>query len=267
MLSLFAKFKFFNRILPIISALLIFGFFEMIVFYREHFWWWVIGCGAVVLLSAILYARINKRKIHRMKYAILPMLLLIGGLLFFVLLQTEIFYHLFSAILALAYIVQFYNMLELHKDPLPERRKSILQFFDAITFFTAFLLYVGVWQLSMFFGLTSWATLLIIAILTGLLLYQLFWYHRHFKAKAWLYVIVGSLIISEITWGLLYWPTGFFVNGLLLLVFFYLFGALSLARFRDNLNKRYVMQYISVAIIALVLILASSQWAPPHYGF
>lgn len=89
---------------------------------------------------------------------------------------------------------------------------------------------------------------------------QLFWsYDIDTAHRGFITILIGALL-AEVVWIVHYWPTAFFVNGLLIAIMVYAIPTLIQLRLRDALTKRLLKQYVLIALFAVLAVLASAQW-------
>jgi hypothetical protein len=70
-----------------------------------------------------------------------------------------------------------------------------------------------------------------------------------------LYALIAGLAVGEVTWALNYWPVGRLTGGLILLLIFYLVTGLSREGLLRRLNRRALIEFALVALVALGLII------------
>lgn len=99
-------------------------------------------------------------------------------------------------------------------------------------------------------SLLSGSAILLIAFLLST---RLFWIHTGLS-RAITYGAVAGLILGQMTWVLNYWRLSSLQGGLLLLLLFYVVVSLIQQFLQGQFGQRIVLEYGSVALIALFLI-------------
>ncbi len=106
-----------------------------------------------------------------------------------------------------------------------------------------------VWMITVLAFLYTAAVML--HILRG---YQL-WEDQHLSL-----VILVSLLVAETVWVLQFWPTAFYINGLMTALVIYFVPSMAMMYLRDTLTKQVLFRYTVVSILVIVAVLATSQW-------
>ena len=221
-----------------------------------------IGLTILVTVSALWTSRFNFTKVYRLNYLPLPLVLYAGALFFFLLLKNPTYQLIFVVVIGLMFWYLFRSFAELREHPTPERKKSFTQALDVISSAAAFLAFASLGQMYAFFSLPVGLLVAGSALLTVLLLYEAYWYHRVTTLRAWTYVAVGALIVGEIAWATSLLPVGYLTGAVLAVAAFYVFQALSTASLRGLLHRRVVREQLAIAGIICVIALASSRWLP-----
>lgn len=99
-------------------------------------------------------------------------------------------------------------------------------------------------------SLLSGSAVLLVAVLLSA---RLFWIHTSLS-RAVTYGAVAGLILGQMTWVLNYWRLSGLQGGLLLLLLFYVVVGLIQQFLQGQFGQRIVLEYGSVALIALFLI-------------
>ena len=99
-------------------------------------------------------------------------------------------------------------------------------------------------------SLLSGSAVLLVAVLLST---RLFWIHTNLS-RAVTYGAVAGLILGQMTWVLNYWRLSGLQGGLLLLLLFYVVVGLIQQFLQGQFGQRIVLEYGSVALIALFLI-------------
>lgn len=98
-------------------------------------------------------------------------------------------------------------------------------------------------------------------ILSALMIWQTFWIQKIAWEKARWFVLVLSLVLTEVVVALYYWPVSFFVSGITATLLMYVLLHLSRHHLTNTLTRQLVLRYCVTATIALVLLLLSADWS------
>lgn len=216
----------------------------------------------IVIFGTIWTSHITFQKIYRANYLILPSILLVSSLFFFLLLKNPSYQFLFIIIVGGIYAYYFRSLAELRERPSPERKKSFTQSLDIVSILVAFFSFATLQELLFFF---SWHATWIILLGTAVsmtLLYQNYWYHRVITLRAHFYVLLGGLIMVETLWAISFLPTGYLANAVLSVAALYAYQSLTVTALRGLLKKRTVIESIAMAGVISVIVLVSSRWTP-----
>lgn len=140
----------------------------------------------------------------------------------------------------------------------PRPRPRALE--DVFTLSSAFLLLTAVWAADFFFTPPWWAVLLLLSLLMFLLFSQAF-YKMGVRARLLLIMsLVATLLMVEVSWATLFWPTHFLTvaaTGFAGFYLVYIIGQLGLTR---RLNRKKIYFQLGLAAVFLLTILLSSPW-------
>ena len=130
-------------------------------------------------------------------------------------------------------------------------------FLQNIYLLSVFAIYLGVFALQFYFNLKVWWVLPLVFGVTYLLSVQGF-AGFSLPAKRYFYLLV-AMVVSEAAWGLLFWPTHFFVNSVVLFCVFYLLWLFSFSAFFGKLSRAKI--YWQLTLIGLILLVTLSSAA------
>lgn len=248
--------KILGLILSILFASVISGGVFAFSYYPEDLLWILAGIlAATLMFSFILIWPEFKAKIFNI---IIPFFLELSflGLVFFIQggKNGEVRYALIAINFALLF---YYFYFVLCREVL--HFKQMIGFLYAVVI-SFFFLYSYL-SLSEFFKFSMWISLPVIFAMFMLLSLSFMFFKKSF-AKRFLYAIILGLIMVEAFWVLAFWPHGTLINSFVLTVLFYFFGGLSFEWLRDNLTQPRLIQFGSVAAIALLGVLLTAKWFP-----
>ena len=101
---------------------------------------------------------------------------------------------------------------------------------------------------------------IIALVLTALMVWQTFWIQKIAWAKAKWFVLVLSIVLTEVVVALYFWPVSFFVTGVTLTLLLYVALHLSRHHLTNTLTKQLVWRYLLTGSATLSVLLATAQW-------
>lgn len=125
---------------------------------------------------------------------------------------------------------------------------------------SAFGLYLGLFAAQFYFNLKAWWFVPLVFLATYLLSVQGF-AGFSLPAKRYFY-LMHALVISEAAWGLIFWPTYFFVDSVVLFCIFYLLWLFSFSAFFGRLTRQKIYWQLTLVAIVLLLTLSTAAWRP-----
>jgi hypothetical protein len=223
----------------------------------------VVAILATLIVVATLWtSHASAEKVYRLNYLILPSVLFVSALFFFLLLKNPTYQLFFVVAIGAMYFYFFRAFAELREHPTPEKKKSVTQALDVVASITVFLSFASLQELYFFFNWKVFALILTAGLATAVLLYQIYWYHRVMTLRSWHFLVLGVLLMAQLIGVLTFLPTGYLTNALISVAGFYVYQALTVAALRGILKKRSVWEHIIVACVISAIALLSSRWTP-----
>jgi len=252
--------KVINRIIPVLIVLAIFFLFEQLLVMPKQIYWLMPLALVLIILSVW---QLTGRKLFSPNFwQILstPLLLFIGALLFFIFLEGQFFKQVFIICL----IILFWAFFEVVFLKFHLRTKyqaySLENIIIHLNLVAIFLIASGFYSLAVFLGF-SWLILLIIFIAINVLLnYQLVWTSGKSLIAGLPYIVVITVLISEIFWATIFLPTSIYVSGLIVAVSYYLLSGLVRNWLLEIKEGKVIRRYLLISILALIIILATAKW-------
>lgn len=251
-----------NKLKVISVSLLVFVGLEIITRKQESFWWIVSFLMIVVFLVSLNITGSRFRQRKNLSLLVLPLLYLTGLFSFFIFLQEGFLRHLYILITCLFLGILLLNNSEAAQKTLvfEEEKKKRNLINNLITLFCSFLIYSGVWGISILLNWPTWTAILISVIITFALAYQSFWFAKILKRKAWLYILALSLIVGEVSWSLTFWPAGFLAFGSVLFSLYFVFQGVIQAYLKEELTERILWQHLILTGLFLLASLGTAKW-------
>lgn len=249
----------FKQILPYLATVALIMFFESAIYYYLSWRWWMLGINISIILTVLIINNFHLNK-ETLGFILTPLVLcnaVFGFLLFqenIIIKQTIIFVACFLSWIFLHNLsIFFYNA----KAYFVYSLENISGFINLLALF---FLYVSVFAFYILSVSRLRWLIALIAVVTLALTWQTL---RMNKVSGWrtrFLPWMNALMITEMFWVCHYWPTSFYVNGLLLIVVYYVIMNLGRLYFLDNLTKKHVIRYLAGSSIIIILILLTAQW-------
>ncbi len=204
--------------------------------------------GSVVVLILAALAVNYKRLNFTWPHLILPVIYIVGVASVYAVISSFTFRLFF--LLAAALVFYFLEMKLGHES----------HFLQNIFLLSVFAWYIGLFAIQFYFKLPYIFFVVVIFFVTYLFGLQGF-AGFSLPSKKYFYILL-SLICAESALGLLFWPTHFFVNGVVLFCVFYLLWLFSFSAFFGKLTRAKIYWQIILIIIVLSVVLSTTAWKP-----
>jgi len=252
--------KFINRIIPWIAALILFLILEKLLQAPKQVYWLTLVSFLVIILG--VWQLINRRiKDEKFWYLIItPLFLFAGGLFFLSFLEGRFFKQFFVVVLSvLIWVFLKVVFLKFHFRARYQAYslENISTHFNLIA---VFLIASSFFNLTIFLGVPAWLLVIIFATINVLLIYQLVRLSDVTLSIGWPYVVVITLIATEIFWAVSFLPTSVYINGLIVTIVYYLVTGLARNRLLGVWQKQVIKRYLLISLISLAAILLSAKW-------
>ncbi len=249
-----------NRAIPILSSLAILVLVEYLFREPKQIYWLVPASFLVVSLS--IWRLVGRKFLNRKnwQFIITPALFLISGLIFLSFLGGQTLKHFFLAgLVILVWIFLQVIFLRFHFRP-KYQAHSLENISAYLNLITIFLAASSFFSLIIFLGTSWWILIIIFAIINFLLIYQLTWSNGILFNDSWPYILVITIVLTEIFWAVSFLPTSVYVSGLLVAIGYYLTAGLARNWLLGIKEKKVVLRYLFISSISLVIVLITAKW-------
>ena len=151
-------------------------------------------------------------------------------------------------------------MFLLYEFYFPKRVRVALEELFSVT--TGFAILVFLWGINFFFTPTWWIFMLILGLAFFLLYFQAFYKFGFATGEAFTNSLLGTLVMLETAWAVLYWSVHFLTSAMVTFVVFYVVYMLSAEFFKGTLTRRKIYFQLWVVSFILFFSVASSLWRP-----
>lgn len=128
---------------------------------------------------------------------------------------------------------------------------------NLVTYLVAFGLYDAEGKI----GLEGLGALAMVGLVTLLLSVELLRDSAGSSGRAWLYAAVSGVVLTEIRWGLAFWPLTGTLGAIFLVLVFYLVTGVVHSHFSKQLNRGTMAEFAAVALIGLAILFGVRMWA------
>ena len=78
--------------------------------------------------------------------------------------------------------------------------------------------------------------------------------------NGWAYVIIITLATVEIFWAVSFLPTSIYVNGMVVVISYYLLAGLARNWLLGIRGRKVVKRYLLISFVALAIVLLTAKW-------
>lgn len=225
---------------------------------------WALSVSGMVLLVLFCVSFMNEWKVNKAEFwgLLFPIVVFTAGALgFLFFLEQSFLRYLTMAAMVLLFALYLENLFIYRF-----QKHKYTQF--SLPNLSIFLLTVaGFFLFSTGFGFAltnvlppadlTWFAL----IYSFLVMWHLVWSYQIPKGKRLAAIFLVTLLSTELVWVLHFWPTTFFVGGLIVAVFLYAVPSLVQLALREVLTKKLWMQYAVISLLAVLFVTLTASWS------
>lgn len=190
-------------------------------------------------------------------FFISPVFLFFGSLIFIVFLKNKLLVHfsiLFFTFLYFLFLESIYSYFYKKEEYFLEN------IFTVINFFSLFLVYSGLFSFLVIFGFSLWKIISIFILFTFLSNHQLMHIYGVADKFNYFYNIAITIAMVEMFWVLMFLPTNFNVNGIVLISLYYSIMGISYFYLKKDLSAVKIARHLVISIIIIAISLATARW-------
>ncbi|MFH2136598.1 MAG: hypothetical protein ABII19_03150 [Patescibacteria group bacterium] len=250
-----------NRLLPIITPILI--FFSLELFFFKPTFIYFIFILLILAIGGATWKIIGKGLIDvaaRWLYLLTPLAFLTSGVMFLTLLERAWAFHLLAFALATFCGVFLENIFVYIYQHAKYQANSLENISNYLNLAAMFLFNASLFGFSVFLNVALWKLSLISFVFTFILTFQTIWINKINLRAAPLQISTLCLVLFELFWAVSFLPTAFYVNGLIIAISFYLMNNLMRLHLLGSLNKKIVRRYFVICGAIIFLVLITAQW-------
>ena len=127
-------------------------------------------------------------------------------------------------------------------------------------FITFYFVSTVVYGLQSFLNIPIWPLMVIVAIVSILIVYQVLWINKISIGLAFIYIVVASMVLVELAWSISFLPLNFNISGLVLAICYYMLIGTIRHRLLETLDKRTVELYLFFGFGSIIMLLITARW-------
>jgi hypothetical protein len=250
-----------NRLIPLITPLLIFSGLELF-FFKPHFIYFIF-IFLVLVIGGATWKIIGKGLMDvavRWLYLLTPLLFLTSGIMFLMFLERPWARHLLALSLSFFCGVFLENIFIYIYQHEKYQANSLENISNYLNLAAMFLFSSSLFGFSVFLNTPLWQLSLISFVFTFALTFQTIWINKINIHVAPLQIFIICLILFELFWAVSFLPTAFYVNGLIIAISFYLMNNLMRLHLLNSLNKKVIRRYFILCGLTIFFVLLTAQW-------
>ncbi|XOU94752.1 MAG: hypothetical protein ACNFW9_01665 [Candidatus Kerfeldbacteria bacterium] len=211
-------------------------------------------------LTIWLLAKFGQERKTFFTFYFTPFFLLAGAFTFFLIIDHVVVQHLFALVIGIIYMLitrNIFSFVYKTKDYQPLALENIFSYINLISLF---LFYSSFYGFLLLLGWPVWLFVIICFVITAFLFTRTLLTYKIQWTEGKLFVLIMSIIITECFYVINLLPSSYIINGLVLVVVYYLFMNLIKDYLKERLNMKDIRLYLSVVGIILVISLLTTRW-------
>lgn len=250
----------YNRALPLVVPIIIWLLLEFYLFNTKLIYWLGALSILIIFFTARRFCRESLIDKNWWNFSILPIIFLIAVIFYSTMLQNALTIQvIFALVLIFLYFYLRFSYYYLIR-PVSYKVASIENISSYVNLISVFLFSASIYGLEAFLNFPVWPLMLVLAIFSGLAIYQIFWTSKIELKASLIYVIICPLVIIELAWALSFLPLNYNVSGLILAICYYVLIGLTKLKLLDMLDMPKVKLYLYFGLISILVVLLTSRW-------
>lgn len=251
---------FLRRFIPILAIGLIFPFSLVFLFIDRPFIFFLSAVITIFLSVFFTWFLIKQNFKKFWPLIFIPLLLCLSAFLFFFFIQNQFFEYFFIPF----FIFLIWFFLETIYRFFYQPRKYLAHSLENISFslnlVSFFWLHSGLFALNIFLNFPFYYFLPLIFFFSFCFMALNFWLAKISLKENFLFIIIPTIFLLEISTALLFLPTNFYFNSFVLTVLFFFLNVLIKDQLFNVLDSRKIKKYLFGAGSLLILIFILTKW-------
>jgi len=218
----------------------------------------ILGLGLFFVLKFVTQKKMTRNEF--INFFVFIFLFVLSGIMFLLLVEyayLEYIIIIFVPIITVYYLLLIFNFLYAHHKYQPF---SLMSAFEYLSILDIYFFSVGLAALHVFLNLPFWVASLLISGVGSILLSLNFWASKFNLKNNFKYIIAFFLILLEVSSLLLWLPISYFVKGLFITIFSFLFIKFIDKKISQKWDFRNVLIYIIICLAIVLVILLTTRW-------
>jgi hypothetical protein len=247
-----------GHLIPLLEGGLIFAALEVFL-WKPVFLVYVAAAITVLIILGMLAPKQRFLDIVEFwHYIFNPLIFAWSAILLLLFFENIYFKHLFVLGIAVYIIFYFENLFYYLSSGKEKNEDNFSRAANIMNVVSIFFLAAGLYGVKTFIQLPVWMLGIIFFIFSGALVYGALWIVKPVFRDIFWEILVVSLIITELFVALNFWPIGFYADGAVLGILYYIIAGILV-----NFLKKGVApykRYLIIGSILLLAVLATAKW-------
>jgi len=250
----------YNRYLPIILPLLILVLLETLnIWPKQIYVVFILSILLIFFASRQMLVASDKNE-KWWNIAILPVCLTAGILAFSSITVSDwvvqVLFVLNTVVLYSYFITIYHYLLK----PRAFNRMSLENLSSYGNFLAVYFIASAVYGLASFLNISIWLLMIFFLVFLILIVYQVLWANSIVSGTGAFYVLLLSLVLTELAWAASFLPLSFYVLGLVIAVFYYILIGLAKFHLLAKLNQNIVKSYLVFGFLSILIVMLTARW-------
>ncbi len=245
----------YKRFLPLLTPFLIYLFSNLLYFKSNYIYFVFIVSFFLIVFTSFSLASFRGVFI----ISILPVFFTFSSLAF-ILLLPRFFIQLFLLTILFVLYVYFKTVYYYLFDKTYYKKGYLQNLSSYANFLTVYFLSSFMYGIQILVSVPIYDLILFFILAVFLLVYQVFWANEiSFRSSAH-FILLITLLLSELAWAVSFLTLNYFVLGLILAISYYVIIGLSRFYLLDILNKKLVKMYLSFGLVSVLAVILTARW-------
>lgn len=250
-----------RRILPFLSPVLLGGCSIGMMLYPELWQVWVIVVVLLVLFTVGYMVQWKFRTSQLWISLFTTMTLALGGIGFLIFVERQFYQWLTIISVVVLYGLYIENLFIFYYLPRKATHFSLPNMSFFIMIIGGFLLFSFAFAMQLIRLIPFWCIVLLGMIYSMSMMYVLLQSYTVWKKEQFPILLAVGFLLGELVVVLQFWPTSYFVNGMIVAILLYCVPSLIQLDIRHLLTRKTLFRYLAVSAAAFIVILSTSQWS------
>lgn len=249
-----------NRFLPLLIPLLSFGFLQFFFFWPRMIYVILVLALILFLFTTRQFIKASLVKDKWWDLMILPSLFLISIAFFCTMLTNKIVIQLLffvNLIFLYLYFTAVYNQLFKKEQGKSYTIPNLASYGNFLAFY---FISSSLFGLQIFLNFPVWILMIILLLVTGLIVRQVFWANKINQQIGLFYLLIITIVLIEVAWTLSFWPLSYYILGLVMSIFYYIIIGIIRFYLLHKLDGKIIKLYLIYGFLGVIVVLLTARW-------